>query len=110
MPSRRSFLRLTAFGILVIALVTLLTPLLRTRTEPVAQPGPLVVVSMPTLRWADVDERRTPTLDRLADDAAREGLAPEQVRPRQRVRPGRPSRTRPRRRPSAGRRQRPPSS
>ncbi len=70
MPSRRSFLRLTAFGILVIALVTLLTPLLRPRTEPVAQPGPLVVVSMPTLRWADVDERRTPTLDRLADDAA----------------------------------------
>lgn len=45
----------------VISVVTSHSP-----ARPVHQPGPLVVVSMPTLTWSEVSPRRTPTLWSLA--------------------------------------------
>ncbi|NNG38226.1 hypothetical protein HJ588_02925 [Flexivirga sp. ID2601S] len=49
--------------------------------KPVSQPGPLIVVSQPTLSWDQVSPTRTPTLWRLATEGAAGSLATRTLTP-----------------------------
>lgn len=40
------------------------------RVQSIAQPGPLIVVAMPSLSWSDVSRERTPVLWELAENGA----------------------------------------